>query len=55
MTTDISIGDVVQLNSGGAEMTVTEVRSDGELTLVWTDNAGVPNSISVASMCVFSL
>ena len=51
----IYLGQVVSLNSGGASMTVTDLRSDGLATLSWTDNDGCAQSICVRKECFFAL
>ena len=38
MADPLSIGDVVQLKSGGPIMTVVYVDSDGNIDCVWFDN-----------------
>ena len=50
---EFKTGDVVLLQSGGHEMTVTEVRSDAMLTAAWLDDAGVPHEIQQPSACFF--
>ena len=46
-------GNVVQLQSGGVMMTVTDIRSDGVLSCAWTDDQGMPQKISEYYLCFF--
>lgn len=47
------VGEVVALQSGGVEMTVTDVRPYGIVTTVWTDDFGQPHEIHLPSECLF--
>lgn len=40
MTTDLKVGDVVWLKSGGPAMTVENIDSDGKTTVVWFIDTG---------------
>ena len=51
----IYVGQVVCLKSGGAPMTVTEIRGDGVATLEWTDNNNCAQCITAHKECVFLL
>ena len=52
---DFNLGDVVALHSGGAEMTVTEIRSDGVVKTAWTDSEGGLQTLSAAGVCFFAV
>lgn len=52
---NFNVSDVVVLQSGGSAMTVTEIRSDGVVTTVWTDSEGGLQTLSVACACLFAV
>lgn len=52
---DFKVGDVVSLQSGGFEMTVTEIRSDGVITTAWNDTKGGLQTLSVGCACLFAV
>ena len=52
---EFNVGDVVSLQSGGAEMTVTSVRADGVITTMWTDANGVPQNMAAQAVCFFNI
>ena len=50
---DFAVGDVVSLNSGGVEMTITAMRKDGVLECRWIDDAGHDQVIQASCVCFF--
>lgn len=49
-----NVGEIVCLQSGGAEMTIVGLRGDGVVNAAWTDDDGVPHEVSYHGDCVFS-
>lgn len=50
---EFSVGDVVQLKSGGQSMTVSEIRSDGQVLAIWTDEVGALQELYAPGVCFF--
>jgi uncharacterized protein YodC (DUF2158 family) len=44
MTDTICGGDIVQLNSGGPQMTVLSIGEDGKAVCLWTDDESAERS-----------
>ena len=50
MADKFEVGDLVQLKSGGAQMTVTIVR-DGFVLVNWADDRGTLQSLQAEAVC----